>query len=145
MKNNFFYPLFLLISFSVMGQTDLTWTDLAKIDYTEKYFPEYESDFLYPEFSKEIVNLQGKEVSISGYFLDIDPEGQLIILSKNPLASCFFCGNGGPETAVEIQFTSKPNFKTDDVVLITGTLKLNKDDVEHFNYILTDCSGFQLK
>ncbi|CAZ98507.1 hypothetical protein [Zobellia galactanivorans] len=145
MKNNFLYALFLLISTSAMGQVDLTWDDLAKIDYTEKYFPAYESDFLYPEFSKEIVNLQGKEVSVSGYYLDIDPNGELIILSKNPLASCFFCGNGGPETAIEIQFKSKPDFETDDVVLITGTLKLNKDDVEHFNYILTDCSGFQLK
>ncbi len=137
--------LFLLVSMTAVGQTDLTWDDLAKIDYTEKYFPAYESNFLYPEFSKEITDLQGKEVTLSGYFLDVDPNGELIILSKNPLASCFFCGNGGPETAVEIQFKSKPDFKTDDVVLITGTLQLNKDDVEHFNYILTDCSGFQLK
>jgi len=31
------------------------------------------------------------------------------------------------------------------VVVVTGILKLNKDDVEHFNYILTDCSGFSSK
>tara|TARA_R110002049_G_scaffold47596_2_gene137094 strand:- start:251690 stop:252085 length:396 start_codon:yes stop_codon:yes gene_type:complete len=130
---------------TAVGQVDLTWDDLAKVDYTEKYFPAYDSKFLYPEFSQEIINLEGKEVTLSGYYLDVDPNGELLILSKNPLASCFFCGNGGPETAVELQFKSKPDFKTDDVVLITGTLKLNKDDVEHFNYILTDCSGFRLK
>jgi len=145
MKNKIIFPLLMLISMSALGQVDLTWDDLAKIDYTEKYFAAYDSEFLYPEFSKEISNLEGKEISITGYYLDIDPNGNLLILSKNPLASCFFCGNGGPETAVEIQFKSKPNFKTDDVVFITGTLKLNKDDVEHFNYILTDCSGFKLK
>ncbi|MDO6519397.1 hypothetical protein [Zobellia uliginosa] len=145
MKNKLLYILFLLVSMMATGQTDLTWDDLAKIDYTEKYFPAYESNFLYPEFSQEIINLQGKQVGLSGYYLDVAPDGDLFILSKNPLASCFFCGNGGPETAVELQFKTKPDFKTDDVVLITGTLKLNKDDVEHFNYILTDCSGFLLK
>ncbi|SIS46918.1 hypothetical protein SAMN05421766_10270 [Zobellia uliginosa] len=145
MKNKLLYALFLFVSMTAASQTDLTWDDLAKIDYTEKYFPAYESNFLYPEFSQEIINLQGKQVSLSGYYLDVAPNGDLFILSKNPLASCFFCGNGGPETAVELQFKTKPDFKTDDVVLITGTLKLNKDDVEHFNYILTDCSGFLLK
>ncbi|WP_289039613.1 hypothetical protein [uncultured Zobellia sp.] len=145
MKHKLLYALFFLVSITAMGQVDLTWDDLAQVDYTEKYFPAYDSNFLYPEFSQEIINLQGKEVTLSGYFLDIDPNGELIILSKNPLASCFFCGNGGPETAVELRFKSKPDFKTDDVVLITGTLLLNKDDVEHFNYILTDCSGFKLK
>jgi len=145
MKNKFFFPLMMLISMSAMGQVDLTWDDLAKISYTEKYFAAYDSDFLYPEFSQEISNLEGKEISITGYFLDIDPNGNLLILSKNPLASCFFCGNGGPETAIELRFESKPDFKTDDVVVVTGILKLNKDDVEHFNYILTDCSGFSSK
>lgn len=135
----------MLLSIRAAAQIDLTWKDLANISYTEKYFAAYDSNFLYPEFSKEISNLEGKEVSIAGYFLDMDPNGELFILSKNPLASCFFCGNGGPETAVEIQFKTRPDFKTDDVVLITGKLKLNQDDVEHFNYILTDCSGFRIK
>lgn len=145
MKNNFFYTLSMLISVSAMGQVDLTWDDLAKISYTEKYFAAYDSNFLYPEFSKEMSRLEGKKVSITGYFLDMDPNGQLFVLSKNPLASCFFCGNGGPETTVEIQLKSKPNFKTDDIITVTGSLKLNKDNVEHFNYILVDCEAFSIK
>ena len=145
MKNKLFTLLILTISNVVIGQVNLTWEDLAQISYTEKYFPSYDSNFLYPDLSKDILSLQGKEVSLTGYFLDIDPNGKLFILSKNPMASCFFCGMGGPETAVEIQFKSKHNFKTDDVVTITGILKLNKDDVMHFNYILTESSGFNLK
>lgn len=145
MKNRFLHILIMLISISAVGQVELTWEKLADISYTEKYFVSYDSNFLYPEFSKEMSDLVGKQVSLSGYYLDISPTGELIVLSKNPLASCFFCGNGGPETAVEIQFKSKPSFKTDDIVVITGTLKLNKDDIEHFNYILTDCSGYKLK
>lgn len=145
MKNRLSTLLILIISHVSFGQVNLTWEDLAQISYTEKYFPSYDSNFLYPDFSKHILALQGKEVSLTGYFLDIDPNGKLFILSKNPMASCFFCGMGGPETAVEIQFKSKHNFKTDDVVTITGKLKLNKDDVMHFNYILTESSGFHLE
>ncbi|WP_405414562.1 hypothetical protein [Maribacter sp. Asnod1-A12] len=145
MKNNFFYLFVFLLSTNAIGQVDLTWKDLADIEYTEKYFRDYDANFLYPKFSKEMSDLVGKQVSLSGYFLDISPNGDLIVLSKNPLSSCFFCGNGGPETAVEIVFKSDQDFKTDDIVLITGILKLNKDDIEHFNYILTDCYGILLK
>jgi len=115
--------------------------DLANIDYTEKYFPAYDSNFLYPKFSDHIKSLEGKKVGITGYFLNIDPSGKLFILSKNPMASCFFCGMGGPETAMELQFKSKPDFNTDDILYVTGTLKLNLDDVQHFNYIITDCTA----
>lgn len=123
------------------AQKTITWKDLAKITYTEKYFEEYDETFLYPDFSKEMIALQGKLVSIKGYFLNVDPEAKLYILSKGPMASCFFCGEGGPETAVELQFSSKQKFKTDAIVMITGRLQLNKDDVEHFNYILKECKG----
>ena len=65
----------------------------------------------------------------------------IFILSKGPMSSCFFCGVGGPETAIELEFISKPTFKTDDIITVTGVLKLNSENVEHFNYILTKCSG----
>src|SRR5690606_25588238 len=117
------------------------WWGLSRIDYTEKYFPSYGENFLYPKFSEHLKALEGQKVYITGYFLDINPRGKLFILSKNPMASCFFCGMGGPETAVEVQFKHRPNFKTDDIVSITGILKLNADDVQHFNYILTECEG----
>ena len=96
---------------------------------------------MYPEFLPHVKKLAGKKVTLTGYFLSIDPEENLYILSKGPMSSCYFCGQGGPETAVELQFTSKPSFKTDNIVSITGILNLNNDDVEHFNYILKECEG----
>lgn len=141
MKNNILI-VFTLISCTVgFSQQKITWKDLAQVEFSEKFFPAYGESFLYPNFLPPIKNLEGKQVTITGYFLNIDPEGMLFILSKGPMASCFFCGVGGPETAVELKFNTKPNFKTDDIVAITGTLKLNADDVEHFNYILTECKG----
>jgi hypothetical protein len=43
------------------------------------------------------------------------------------------------------EFINKQNFKTDDIVSITGILELNKDDIEHFNYILKECKGMLVK
>jgi len=139
MRNKIIITLILLSCYACFSQKSITWKDLAKVKYTEKFFPKYGVKFLHPEFSDAVKSLEGKQITIKGYFLDIDPKGKLFILSKGPMSSCFFCGVGGPETAMELQLTQKPTFKTDDLIKVTGILKLNADDVEHFNYILTKC------
>ena len=141
MKNKFLIALLFLTNAISNSQQQITWDHLAKVSYTDKFFPVYDDYFMYPEFSASVKALEGKQITISGYFLNIDPEEKLYILSKGPMSACFFCGQGGPETAIELEFLKIPKFKTDDIVRITGTLKLNKDDVEHFNYILLGCKG----
>jgi hypothetical protein len=96
---------------------------------------------MYPTFSASVKALDGKQITIKGYFLDIVAKANTYMLSKGPMASCYFCGQGGPESAIELEFINNKNFNTDDIVNITGILRLNKDDVEHFNYILKDCKG----
>jgi hypothetical protein len=131
--------LYIFVSGSLcFAQKQITWQDLSKVTFTDKYFPEYDTAFLHPEFSDSVKALEGKLVSITGYFLNIDPQSKMFILSKGPMSSCFFCGVGGPETAIELQLIHT-NFKTDDIVMVTGTLKLNAEDINHFNYILTEC------
>ncbi|QKX07031.1 hypothetical protein HN014_19645 [Aquimarina sp. TRL1] len=124
---------------TLFGQQKITWKDLADVTFTEKFFPAYGEYFLYPSYGESVKKLENKQVVIRGYFLNIVPEENLYILSQKPMASCFFCGMAGPETAIEVQFKKKQSFKTDDILSISGTLKLNADDIEHFNYILTDC------
>lgn len=141
MKNKTLIILALISCAVCCGQKKITWEDLAQITFSEKFFPAYGESFLYPKFLPTVQALEGKQITVTGYFLNIDPEEKLFILSKGPMSSCFFCGVGGPETAIELQFSSKPAFRTDDIVTITGTLKLNADDIEHFNYILTGCKG----
>ncbi|WP_158978523.1 hypothetical protein [Cellulophaga sp. L1A9] len=145
MKNKILFTCILFTYALGYSQRETSWADLAKVTYTDKFFPAYDDYFLYPEFSGSLKDLEGKQITVTGYFLNIDPNGKLFILSKGPMSACFFCGQGGPETAIELQFVVPPKFKTDQVVSITGILKLNKDDVEHFNYILTDCYGLLLK
>lgn len=142
MKNYFLLTLFfLLFGFKGYTQKKITWKDLSKVKFVDKYFPKYKQYFLHPTFSTSVKQLEGKKVTITGYFLNIDPRGKVFILSKGPMSSCFFCGVGGPETAIELQFISKPTFKTDNIITVTGILKLNSEDVEHFNYILTKSEG----
>ncbi len=145
MKNKIF-GLVLFLSCSIcFSQQEVSWQNLSNVTFTDKYFPAYGDYFMYPKFSSFIKALEGKRITIKGYFLNIGAEEKLYILSKGPMASCFFCGQGGPETAVELQFVNNHIFKTDDIIAITGVLKLNKDDIMHFNYILTDCKGVLVK
>ncbi|WP_111307880.1 hypothetical protein [Confluentibacter sediminis] len=131
-----------LLAFNIgFSQKKITWTDLSHIKFTEKFFPAYDTSFFVPTFLPPVKALDGKQITITGYFLNIDPKGELYILSKGPMSACFFCGIGGPETAIELQFTSKQLFKTDNIVSVTGILKLNATDVDHFTYILTECKG----
>ncbi|MEO1032315.1 MAG: hypothetical protein AAFX55_12960 [Bacteroidota bacterium] len=141
MKNKILVAFITLTSFLGYAQKNITWQDLADVSFERKYFPVYDEYFLYPNFSPSVKALEGKKVSITGYFLDIDPQGEVFILSRGPMSSCFFCGVGGPETAMELHFSSKPSFKMDDIVTITGVLQLNSEDINHFNYILNECEG----
>ena len=135
----------LLFVVQLFSQQTVTWKDLANITFSEKYFPEYDEPFLHPDFGVSVQKLNGKKITVQGYFLNLDPEGNVYMLSKTPMASCFFCGMGGPETAIELQFNGESHFKTDQIVRITGTFKLNNDDLDHCNYILTHCKGKLVK
>ncbi len=140
MRNRIFITVTLLLTSLVcFSQKQITWKDLSAVKFTEKYFVDYEDTFLYPEFLPSVKALEGKRVTIKGYYLNIAPENRIYVLSKSPMSSCFFCGAAGPETSIQLQFMIEPPYKTDDIVLVTGTLKLNSDDVDHLNYILMDC------
>lgn len=145
MKNRILVIFIALFSTVCFSQKKVTWKDLSKVKFVEKYFPAHDDTFLHPKFSSSVKALEGKLITVKGYFLNIDPEGKIYILSKGPMSACFFCGVGGPETAIELEFSSEQTFKTDDIVTVTGTLKLNDTDVEHFNYILTGCKGQLVK
>ena len=136
-----YYRISTLISFWILpcwcyGQSEVTWKDLADVTYTEKYFEEYGQKYLVPVFGATPTKKQGKVVVIKGYFIPLDET--VAALSKNQFSSCFFCGASGPETVIEIQFTpeARKMYKVDQYIAFKGILRLNSDDVNHFNYIL---------
>lgn len=116
------------------------WKEFAKTRYTETFYKQYNEYFLKPTFAKSTLALAGKEFSLKGHYLALDyADKKNMILSKYPMAQCFFCGIAGPESVVEVTLKEKPpRLKPDQVITITGILKLNDSDVEHMNFLLVD-------
>jgi hypothetical protein len=117
-----------------------TWNEFAKTKFEPKYDEKLEEYIFYPSFTDGLLGMVGKEIVVQGYYVPFAPEdGNYIILSKFPMSQCFFCGGGGPESIAEINFAKGAlKFQVDDLITVKGKLKLNKDNVEHGNFILTD-------
>lgn len=136
---------FLFISLSLFSFSEgkaqhkkIDWAFLAKVEWDEKYFEEYDELVWYPKYSKEVLATDSSLVEIQGYIIPVDVQSGYYVLSANPFASCFFCGNAGPESVLELQFSEplKGTYTTDEIATFQGRLKLNWDDLEHCNYIL---------
>lgn len=138
---NVVLAFFMLVTVSVFAQTKSDpWNEFAKTKYEPKYLEKIGEYQFYPTFPTEVKALAGKEITIEGFYVPFAPEdGNYIILSKLPMSQCFFCGVGGPETIIEVNFKgSTPKFSNDDLVTVKGKLKLNADDIDHMNFILTE-------
>jgi hypothetical protein len=116
------------------------WSLFAKTKFEPKYVEDIKEYIFAPTFPQELKSLEGKEITIEGFYVPFAPEGEsFIILSKYPQSQCFFCGGGGPESVAEVKFAKDPpRFKTDDLITVKGKLKLNATDLEHMNFIITD-------
>lgn len=131
---------FLLFSASAFGQTKDMWNEFAKTKFESKYYEKIGEYLFYPNFSTELKALEGKEVTIQGFYVPFAPEDEnYIVISKYPMSQCFFCGGAGPESIAEVTFVkSSQKFQVDDLITVKGKLKLNSEDVEHVNFILKD-------
>lgn len=133
--------LSVMLFYSVLTQPSSDGWDLfAKVKFSPQLVKEVNEYFLIPVFDSRIRFYEGKEMTLEGYYMPLDLEnGHTIVLSKNPYAQCFFCGGAGPESVAEISFSNRPpKFKVDQIVRVTGILKLNDKDINHMNFILTD-------
>ena len=90
-----------------------------------------------PKFSEQLKLQQGKEITLEGFIIPLQQEGDqdYFILSRFPYQSCFFCGQVGPETVVEVYSDVKFRY-TDERVRVTGILKLNVDNPLHLFYVV---------
>jgi len=122
----------------------LTWNDLAPVTYTVRFNKPYNMNYQYRVFGQSIKILEGQEFYISGHVIPLDVNQGLYAISKNPYASCYFCGKSGPESVVSLKFKNKPSkYKLDKVKTFKGTLKLNDSNPMDFIYLFTDTEEFQ--
>ncbi|MBU3012716.1 hypothetical protein KO506_14980, partial [Polaribacter vadi] len=89
MRNKSILFLFLCSAFISYSQQEISWKLLSNVTFTDKYFAEFDDYFMYPTFLGAVKALEGKQVTIKGYFLDIIQEDNTFILSKGPMASCY--------------------------------------------------------
>lgn len=125
---------------AAFGQGMDTWNVFAKTRFEPKFDEKLGEYLFYPTFTDELKKLEGKEITLEGFFVPFAPEDDdYIIVSKFPMSQCFFCGGGGPESVAEVNFAKDPGrFQVDDLITVRGKLKLNSDDLDHINFILTD-------
>lgn len=138
LKNTIFTLLFLaLVSVGYAQTAPSVWRDLSDVTY--KIGQDEFGELYIPVFSDKIKKLEGKVVEADGYIIPFEGmfKPEHIILSSLPLAECFFCGSGGPETVMEVMMKNPIKY-TSKRVKVKGTLTLNDKDPEKLMYILTD-------
>lgn len=138
MRRSLLLIVCLVAAGTVFAQKPDTWNDFAKTKFEPKYHEKLGEYLFYPNFSADLKAMEGKEITIQGFYVPFAPEdGEYIIISKYPMSQCFFCGGGGPESIAEVNFAKNPGkFQVDDLITVKGKLKLNADNVDHVNFIL---------
>lgn len=117
----------------------ITWDQLADVRFEETYDEGTGSFYDKPVFGPMIQSLEGSEVKITGYVIPMDVNLNAYVVSRYPFSSCFFCGNAGPETVIDLQLEDKSvTFKNDDRRTFKGRLRLNTGRYFELPYILED-------
>ncbi len=142
-----FKTLFIVIAYlnsltitDLKAQPLLTWEKLSDVSFDLVWFEEHQSKFMVPRFGSTPNSFKNKKVKIKGYVIPVDATKNHYVVSKVPMAMCFFCGGSGSETIVELEMKKgfSKRYNTDDVKTFQGILTLNTKDVMHFIYILKD-------
>lgn len=121
------------------SQNIITWELLKNVEFDEIWSEEFQAYYMVPKFSSSVKAMDNKEVQIRGFIIPVDIVQDYYVLSANPYSSCFFCGQAGPESVMEVQLVKKyEGLRMDQVITFKGKLKLNVDDIYQLNYILED-------
>ena len=118
----------------------ITWKDLTDVRFKKKWNDDVGMYFLYPTFGPSVKNMEGKKVVLRGYMIPMTPDGEMLVISQQPMAMCFFCGGAGPESIAQVKLSKPRRFKVDQVATIQGTLRLNGTNIDELNYILDQAS-----
>ncbi|MBA4144997.1 MAG: hypothetical protein DI538_06095 [Azospira oryzae] len=120
------------------GFPSTVWPKLYDITYQKTADDPYAN----PQFSKGAKELNGKIISLPGYifpYQNNSMKSDHFMFSSLPLASCFFCGVGGPETAIEV-FLKAPFIYTNKLIEVKGKFVLNTKNPDQLIYVLTEAS-----
>lgn len=121
------------------AQTNLSWEDLAEVTWQESYDEETGITNLRGIYSEHLRSFEGQEVIIEGYVIPLDAIGLSYALSRSSFAACFFCGQAGPETVLDLNVRPKsiPSYRQkDQLIKFKGVIVLKESNDTGFHYTL---------
>ncbi len=118
------------------------WEIFANTQFKLELVEELGFEIEMPIFDEEVIKKDGKEITLTGFYLPIKLDDDRILISQLPYANCFFCGGGGgQETIAEVVFKTPPRrFRIDELLTVKGRLKLNVHDYDHPVFMIVDAS-----
>ncbi len=120
------------------------WQMFAGISTERKYIEEAEAYYRLPVFGQELLDQAGQEITLIGYYLPYSRLDSVIIISRYPNASCFFCGKAGVESVAMVEMRNVKSYRTDQLLSVKGTLELNATDLKKLAFIVADASVEEL-
>jgi hypothetical protein len=110
----------------------VSWRTLAQVQ------PVKQNGKMVPEFSKDILALDRKDVRVQGFIipLDIGDRQSRFLLTSVP-ADCMFCLPAGPDGVVEVVAKTPVKYGFEPIV-VSGRFAVLKDDPTGVLYRLTD-------
>ncbi len=142
MKKYILAAIFIVACCAVHAQEEVDWKTLSDVTWTPKYYAEYDDYFNMPKFGKKVKNLDGKEITVKGFYVPVDPSGTMFALSAYPSSMCFFCNGAGLESVIEIRpkkdASDLKHVVTDKYIQLKGRLKLNQSEADHLMYIMDE-------
>ena len=110
----------------------VSWKTLAQVE------PVKQGNKMVPQFSKEILGLDRKDVRVYGFIipLDMGAEQKHFLISAVP-PHCPFCLPAGPDALVEVH-AKKPLSYGFEPIIVAGRFAVVKDDPAGVLYRMTD-------
>lgn len=110
----------------------VSWRTLAEVA------PVKQKDRFVPQFSREILALDKKEVKLQGFMMPLEMgerQKRFLLVAMPP--SCAFCLPGGPDQLVEVLAKTPVKYGLDPIV-VSGRFSVLRDDPMGLYYRLTD-------
>jgi hypothetical protein len=137
MKNTFLVTTIMFLSLSLGAQSN--WGKLSLIRFELKEDIYGELDYTPGKFTEMIEQLDGTEMELEGYIVPLEGEKKQkhLFFSLYPYANCFFCGNAGSETVIEVMMGDDQYLEyTDEQIKLTGVFKFIPGDMKSVMYKL---------
>ncbi|MFM2266757.1 MAG: hypothetical protein RL757_197 [Bacteroidota bacterium] len=123
------------------GHYELSWAALARTTFRNKFVDSVNAYAAMPTFPAALKAMEGQRVMIRGYVIPVEEtqDYQVLVLSAFPYTQCFFCGQAGPESIMDIKLknpSKSKRYARDAKTCFKGTLKLNDHNLNFFNFIM---------